>query len=50
MDTALKTKILEVLQSHHAMALATMVRGVEAAIAAALATAEDVKMAAGQLD
>ncbi|PWB63063.1 MAG: pyroglutamyl-peptidase I [Betaproteobacteria bacterium] len=33
-----------------AMALATMVRGVEAAIAAALATAEDVKMAAGQLD
>jgi len=33
-----------------AMALATMVRGVEAAIAAALATAEDVRMAAGQLD
>ena len=33
-----------------AMALATMVRGVEAAIAAALATREDVKMAAGSLD
>lgn len=33
-----------------AMALATMVRGVEAAIAAALETAADVKMAAGTLD
>jgi pyroglutamyl-peptidase len=33
-----------------AMALATMVRGVEAAIAAALETATDVKMAAGTLD
>jgi len=33
-----------------AMALATMVRGVEAAIAAALETAVDVKMAAGKLD
>ena len=33
-----------------AMALATMVRGVEAAIAAALATPVDVKMAAGSLD
>ncbi len=33
-----------------AMALETMARGVEAAIAAALATAEDVKMAAGTLD
>jgi pyroglutamyl-peptidase len=33
-----------------AMALATMVRGVEAAIAAALETAIDVKMAAGKLD
>jgi len=33
-----------------AMALATMVRGVEAAIAAALDTAVDVKMAAGTLD
>jgi pyroglutamyl-peptidase len=33
-----------------AMALATMARGVEAAIAAALATAIDVKMAAGKLD
>jgi pyroglutamyl-peptidase len=33
-----------------AMALATMVRGVEAAIAAALDTAEDVRMAAGTLD
>ena len=32
------------------MALATMVRGVEAAIAAALETAIDVKMAAGKLD
>jgi pyroglutamyl-peptidase len=32
------------------MALATMVRGVEAAIAAALGTAIDVKMAAGKLD
>lgn len=33
-----------------AMALATMARGVEAAIAAALETATDVKMAAGTLD
>lgn len=33
-----------------AMALATMVRGVEAAIVAALETATDVKMAAGTLD
>ena len=33
-----------------AMALATMTRGVEAAIAAALDTAIDVKMAAGKLD
>ncbi|MGE0355302.1 MAG: pyroglutamyl-peptidase I [Burkholderiales bacterium] len=33
-----------------AMALATMARGVEAAIAAALSTAVDVKMAAGTLD
>jgi len=33
-----------------AMALATMARGVEAAIAAALETAIDVKMAAGKLD
>ena len=33
-----------------AMALATMVRGVESAIAAALETAADVKMAAGTLD
>ena len=33
-----------------AMALATMVRGVESAIAAALETAVDVKMAAGTLD
>ena len=33
-----------------AMALATMVRGVEAAIAAALEFARDVKMAAGTLD
>jgi pyroglutamyl-peptidase len=33
-----------------AMALATMARGVEAAIAAALETAVDVKMAAGKLD
>ena len=33
-----------------AMALATMARGVEAALGAALATANDVKMAAGTLD
>jgi pyroglutamyl-peptidase len=32
------------------MALSTMARGVEAAITAALATAEDIKLAAGQLD
>jgi pyroglutamyl-peptidase len=33
-----------------AMALATMVRGVEAAITAALETAADIRLAAGQLD
>jgi pyrrolidone-carboxylate peptidase len=33
-----------------AMALATMVKGVEAAIAAAQATVADVKLAAGALD
>jgi pyroglutamyl-peptidase len=33
-----------------AMALATMVKGVEAAIAAAQVTARDVKLAAGKLD
>jgi len=33
-----------------AMALATMVKGVEAAIAAAVATTRDVKLAAGKLD